>query len=56
MELSETGNEQKSILEGGRIGSAPADVAVPIMGKYQRAPSPPYRRRVAIQVGVEATQ
>jgi len=56
MELLETGNEQKSILEGGGIGSAPADVAAPPVGEYQRAPSPSYRCGVALGVGVEATQ
>jgi hypothetical protein len=49
-------NEQKSILESNRIGGAPAGFAAPAAGEYEFQSAPPFRCRMAIAVGVEATE
>jgi hypothetical protein len=58
VELSVKGvNEQKSIPESNRIGGDAADVAAPpVGGKYEFPPAPSFRSRMAVAVGVEATQ
>lgn len=48
---------QKSILENSRIGGGtPAAFAAPHLGEYESQPAPSFRCRLAIAVGMEATQ
>src|SRR5271155_3614248 len=48
---------QKSILESSRIGGGtPAAFAAPHLGEYESQPAPSFRCRLAIAVGMEATQ
>jgi hypothetical protein len=49
-------DEQKSILEGNRIGGAHPDFAAPLVCEYEFPPASSFRCDVAIAVGVEATQ
>jgi hypothetical protein len=49
-------NGQKIILEGNRIGGASADVSTAALGEYEFPPPPSFRCRMAIAIGVEATQ
>ena len=49
-------NEPTSILESNRVGGDAADFAAPPVCEYEFPPAPSLRCRMAIAVGMEATQ